>query len=540
MPRLPHIKSPILRRVVEAQRYSPKAALLRIIHEVELFSDDIDPEAVYPHTELVRRLTGFTSSSGSGEVMTGAEILADLSSMSEHLCVLADHSAADPDAEMLLSRDDVLRRWTISVKTLARWRGRGLVARRVRHDPGRWVLAFHPGVVERFEARHIEMLSRAGSFARLDEGRVLAEARALLEREEVSMHAAANIISQSIGGTPEGVRQVLLRHEARTPLFDRRSPMSSRERAVAWRAWLRGIEPSDIAHHVRRPSTNVQRGIRVHRAAILKQIPQGDHQPAELRDEGTPTSIAADPLVVLDVPDLRAWADEQPRPDAGVEAHLASRHQTLRWIAGQITAELHVSSPVAGRLDDAETALRNASRAKLGLAVLQLPIALRGIEQRLGLGIDRLRPATRAELLDQTLRTIGDSIERFDVRRGGRLASPVGIAANRIGARFAERLGESAPDTARQVVPGRVIRRHLLALDAWMPRLGPGQALRDVLGVLREDDARLLSRRFGAGTSEAHTLRDIADELQTTPTHAARAIRRAVRAARSAARTLSL
>ena len=102
----------------------------------------IDPEAEYPYEFVVYRLTGYRPrGGGDAEPMSGASVRADLQRMLLDLCDSFELRTSDyPEA--VYDTRALCRRFSVSSKTIQRWRRRGLPARRLIFPDGRRRNAF--------------------------------------------------------------------------------------------------------------------------------------------------------------------------------------------------------------------------------------------------------------------------------------------------------------------------------------------------------------------------------------------------------------
>jgi hypothetical protein len=218
LPPLSRIHTPVLEKLAHDLRFAPREALVRDVARVEELAGDIDPAGSYPEDFVIFRITGYRPTSSAPELLKGAALLADLSALAERMSEAAGMSSAELGTDEWVALDALAERWNVSRKTLDRWRREGLIARRVLGGAGRPALVVMNSVVERFAAGHGAAIARAGGFSRIPpelESRMLRRARVYRARFGCSLNQAAVRLAERFGRSPEAVRQLLKRHDAR-------------------------------------------------------------------------------------------------------------------------------------------------------------------------------------------------------------------------------------------------------------------------------------------------------------------------------------
>ena len=168
MPRLREPASPAIADLIAQLRFAPRERLLRQIANAEAAALDLQDQTEYPEAWVVFRVTGYRPEGDADRRVDGKTLRRDLAALLEHLCVAAQLAPGDlPGA---LSIEQLAQRWSVSTKTIDRWRVLGLIARRVGGLGVGGRLVFMPGAVEAFERANPRRVSRAGSFSRISEG----------------------------------------------------------------------------------------------------------------------------------------------------------------------------------------------------------------------------------------------------------------------------------------------------------------------------------------------------------------------------------
>ncbi|MEO0483336.1 MAG: hypothetical protein AAF138_06895 [Planctomycetota bacterium] len=573
MPPLPELRLATLAELERQLRYAPRSRLLDNVARIEALAGDVDSETNYPEEWIEFRVTGLRRDLPEAITVTGAALRSDLSSLAERLSERAHLS----EAELVQSEteagqpppvraDALAERWNVSRKTVDRYRKRGLIGRRVRAANSKPVIVFTASAIECFERTERDRLDRAAQFDRIDpatELKLLRRASRYHELFGCTLNQAAARLARRFDRSHEGVRQLLRKHDASapTPIFTDERTLSAVQRRALSRAERRGLEPIDLARRLGRPRATIVRLIHLERARLLGDLALEPVGPAPEPPEIAPPPAAPAPRTIGGLLTLM-----RTRTEASPELERAWLGAMSGWraLAADRVRTLDRAQPEATLLDEAETYLRRAACAHAALTRSTFALLMGTIERRLGKEPERLPTDDAAELLRRTIVAAAEAVAKFDPKRGGRLAAPVGLVADRVaGAWMAERT--TPPDQPEGADgPGRAgpTLRVDAPADDWRVAAGPWQS---VLAT----DPRLLARpetddpadtgrppwwaelsaehretlacRFGqpggAAPSWAMTLDELAEHLGTGRAQAPGRVRAAVRAALAASRS---
>ena len=552
MPPLPRLTVEAIEDLARQLRFAPKHALLKDLARTEALVDDINPDQEYPEDFVIFRVTGYRRDAASTAMISGSDLLGELAALAEHLSAAAKISIGE--VEGALAPEDLCSRWSVSRKTLERYRKKGLLSRRVIGQSGRPRVVFTNEAVASFETRHPAVLESASSFTRLDEStreRVIELARQVAHTGK-TLNQAALQVSQEIGRGHETVRQILRKHdqESDDPIFEESGPLTSKQRRFAYRAWRRSIEPGEIAERLGKPRPAVQRVTADERAAVLREllpvIRDGlDTAPDEIGVESKfahegighpgPTGLA-ELLALSRAVTVMPPAEEKAR---------AKIYVALRARAASAIEELAAHGVHAPDVDRIETDLRWAARIKAELVRTQLPNILRTIESRLGHEAEAVGGSKLRAMMGSLMKATCTAIDRHHPSTGGRLAAPVSLACDKAMRDMMQRLSikpmsQAQPGRARRVIgSSERIADFTQRICAWQSTIEPDIRLRKGLETLSEEHAELLRLRFGLAPTEAGhplTLAELAHRLGSRPLHVARSERAAIRNAIAAVR----
>ncbi|MCB9841344.1 MAG: hypothetical protein H6809_06830 [Phycisphaeraceae bacterium] len=517
MPPLTRMVVPALEDLARQLRFAPREALLRDIERAESLAGEVLATSTYDEAWIIARVTGYEAKLESPAIILGNALLADLSAFVERLSDAARLGEADLP-EGWLDTEALAARWSVSRKTLDRYRKRGLVARRVIGGDAKVRLAFTPDIVEAFEARQGRTIAKARKFTRIPpeiEASIVRRAGRYRSRFGCSLNEAAARLATRFDRSHEAVRQVLQRHDQARPkaarIFDAPGPPDERFERLAWRAWRRALDPGLLARRSKRSRVSVVRCINRRRTALLQGVevtPFGARVKVDAADRVLEAEPCRTGLDVRPVLDALEWARQAPRTPApvGIEERLrAQAYHLLVRRAADLAAGLDPAKPDAQPIDLAETSLRWASRLKAALVLSQQGLIARAIESRLGRPLDQVRGADLAALVVLACRGVGEGIDAYDPfsaagKVAGRLAAPAGLAIDRAVVRWLKQ--HARPDDARpratpRLTGGTPIADWSLSLCAWQAWTEPDPRVRAGAAMMGEAERAFLLRRFG-------------------------------------------
>ena len=546
MPPLSQLRSPSLKDLYEQLRFAPKAALTRDIERAESLAGEIDTAQEYPEDWIVFRVTGYRPELDQPALVSGEDLLWDLSALVERLSHDAGTTRADLAADSFIDANSLCQRWGVSRKTVDRFRKHGLIARRAVSSEGQSVLMFSMAAVEAFEVTGNHSIARAASFSRIsgsDARRMHRRAQRYHTSLGYSLNEASLHIARRFGRSHEGVRQLLLRLDKASsdPVFESRPPDMDRRKAFVLRASRLGIEPAEIAARIGVARASVSRTLVEARADVLRSYALADPiEDESTQDDPTDHETGEGGLIYphdTDLAALIAFARALPPPRVSDETHLAQHRLMNNRAASRLVRDLPNANVSATSVDRAETFLRRESRDRQRLVRMQLASVVRTMEDGLGVSVDQVNANELAQLLAMCIGAAADAAGRFDPSKGSRLAAPVSLVVSRVVAAW-DRSG------ARTSYAGRatpLLRRgHLIAdwtqsVSPWQAHLEPDSRIHRYLSTVQEPMRSVLALHFGLGCAPCTTAQT-ASALDLAPPRVAPILRRGMRDALDASR----
>jgi RNA polymerase primary sigma factor len=545
MPRPIRFKTAAVGELLKQLRFASPDVRLRQMRAAERLAREIDPALTYPDEFIMFRVTGYRpDSADTGAILFGAALVGDLAQLvtelSKELSIEADGDRAALPVEALAAK------WGVSLKSLSRYRHRGLICHMLVID-GRHQMACYVDEAVRFAAAHPDLLRRASDFRRMDKATVAAvveRARALRGAGAPTLNKVARVLAKEHSRSLEAVRGVLQRHdaEAETPIFTDPGPLSERQRRVMYRAWRMGVPPRELGRRFGKSIQTVHRAVNAQRLAMLGSVPMAfvnmptferlEAEDVILSPRSVRTGLNEDERF-HDAFTLIAACKSMSANDVDVEQQ---RLAAYNWLKRRAHEAMQTADawPTAETVDDIEASLRWASRLKRRLVESSLPAAIRAIEQALHRPLTQQPSPQVLALIQVAVLTASTAVETFDPWRGSGLDRVVGFAMGRAMATLAvpDRPGRAAARHAGEALPTAEL---FDALNPWQAWLDLPWRLRASVGTLAEDAQHVVELVIGLTDEAPLTPAQAARKLGMTKSRAARVLHRAVIELRRAA-----
>jgi len=162
------IRSPELAQLLMQAQFAPERQRVIQLDACENLMRLIQPGRDYPYEFVCFHLTGYRPRTLPHAVLIGYEDLAhDLAAYSEQLSKGLNIPALPSRLERAYTIEQLAKRFGVCVKTINRWRQRGLIGRYLVFKDGRKRLAFLGHAVELFEAIQGKSVEQGRAFSQL-------------------------------------------------------------------------------------------------------------------------------------------------------------------------------------------------------------------------------------------------------------------------------------------------------------------------------------------------------------------------------------
>jgi RNA polymerase primary sigma factor/RNA polymerase sigma factor len=523
--------NPAIRELRDEQlRFAHRGNRLAVIDRAETILGELEPDRTYSFEHVFRRITNSRSGASAHSELAGDEAIHDLHLLVEDLSDSAN-IPAEMAGERVVTVKELAERWSVSTKTIARWRRQGLVSRRFVFD-NRKRVGFLQSSVDRFVARYPQWVQRGAQFSQL----------AADEREKIIQRARR--LAQA-GGRPSDVFQRLARESGRSvetirytlKQFNRDHPespiladsdRSSRSETTrrVYHYYRRGESVEALARRFQRSKAWVRRIVVEKRAQRILELPL-DHIPnrefAEVRSKWQergilgPTPPGCKPReqrpTSAELPAYLASLYEVPLLTREQETHLFRKMNYLKYRAGKLRENLNPHRPRRGLMDQIEELYNESVAVKNQIIRANLRLVV-SIAKRY-----KFPGETLCELISDGNMSLIRAVENFDFARGNKFST---YASWTIMKNFARAI----PDAYRHRDRYRTSCGETIA-SAQDERTDPHERLsaqtvresqvRRILEQLPEREQKIIVHRFGLKPGqEPKTLQEVGHALGVT------------------------
>ncbi len=525
-------RHPALKELREQQsHFAPRERLIEQIDRAESLLGEIESGKRYPFEYLFFRITGFRPEVTTALVLEGTGVLSDLRLYVEDLSAALGQSV-EQAAEPVLTVQDVSRRYNVSTRTITRWRGQGLVARRFLID-GRAKVGFLESSLTRFVEAHRDQVDRGSRFQRLsDEEReeIIRRARRMAPIARGGLVEIARRIARKMDRSTETVRMTLktydLEHPDRALFPPSTAALDEATKARIYRLYNhgRGVSAENLAAQFGRTRSSVYRVINEIRALRLKEaklehMPHPSFEdPAAAAEILGPISEPADgkpprrTKAPKGLPPYLASLYEVPLLSREQEAHLFRKMNYLRFRAGKLRDSIEPAKARTGDLDEVERLQDEALAVKNQIISANLRLVVSIAKRHVGPSNDFFHLVSDGNM------SLIRAVEKFDYARGNKFSTYASWAIMKNFARTIpeenyrrdrfvtghEEMFEAAADNRSDEHEYENAQKRMQA------------AVKGMLGRLDDRERRIIVSRYGINGASEQTLEQLGRELGIT------------------------
>jgi RNA polymerase sigma factor (sigma-70 family) len=374
-----HYHNPAIRQFKDQQvRFMPRDVRLAQIERAERLVHELQSDETYHYQDLCQRITEFRPELYPDLVLSGDEAAHDLRLFIEDLSDSAD-IPADSCSEEVWTVEELSRQFSVSTKTVDRWRNRGLISRRFVFG-NRKRVGFLRSSVERFLTRQGISVEQTGGFNRLteeDRRQIITRARRLAQAGG-SPTEISRRLARKLGRAVETIRTTLKHHDLNNPdepVFpDAQLQLTDDVKNEIYRGFRKGIKVPRLAQKYGRTRTSIYRIVTEVRAQRLLDQPIDYIHNLEFEAPGADETILHSP-----VPETPRTST--PKPPPGLPPYLAQLYKIplltreqevhyfrkfnyLKFSAAKLREKLDVSRAKSALMDQIETCLDAANEIK--------------------------------------------------------------------------------------------------------------------------------------------------------------------------------
>ena len=516
-------------------KFAPQKQRRKQLDGAERLLGLIESDKQYPYEFVCYTITGFRPAGADAQrLLKGGELAEDIQIFISKLSGLLSMVASE-QGQVIYTTEELAELFSVSTKTVGRWRKRGLAVRRYIFEDGKKRLGFLQSVVDDFARANPNLVAEAQDFGRLTKQQrqqIIKRAGRLTGKGTMSRHQIIAHIAAKTHRAHETIRYTIENYGKANPeraVFGRRAgAVGPAGAAELYKLFKQGLSVEELMRHFGRSRSSVYRIIKRRRAKGLLARKVEFVASEEFFGEEAERKIHAVPIGATRQPGAAG-----PRPselvkgsleqylqtlkDAPVlnrqrEAELFRRYNYLKYSACVTRAGVKAREVSSARIRQIENYLDEAEEIKDLLIRANLRLVVSIANKHLGGG------ANLQDLIGEGNLVLMRAVEKFDYSKGFRFAtySSWAIAKN-----FARKIPAEAAraDKTTGALPAHIQRDMRMRTTAGIVVIE--QARRSLARVIRdhldEREQYIILNHFAlAGSSmrkKKKTLKQIGDEL---------------------------
>lgn len=509
-------------------RFAPKAKKIEQADNAETLYGEIDKERAYALDYLLFRITGYRPETPNRINLAGVDVKHDLRLFIEDLTDAAD-VAVDEVTEPVHTVEELSRMFSVSTKTISRWRSAGLVSRRLVFG-GRKRVGFLHSSVDRFINNNRDKIRRGEKFSQLsddEKSEMIQRARRMVQ-SGASLAEVTRELSAQMGRSAETIRYTLKNFDSENQAVaifpSHRDALNDEDKRAIFKLHTHGATITTLSRRFKRSRTSINRILLDMRIEQVIELPldyiyneEFENQSNESEFLGTmPESTAATRKTSTpkDLPSYLAALYEVPLLTREQEYHLFRKMNYLKHRASQLRDRL-------GKAGESKSALMNEIDDLYEKAVLVKNKIVQS-NLRLVVSIAKRHVASSDDffaLISDGNMSLIRAAEKFDYSRGNKFSTYASWAimknfARSIPSEFKHR------DRFRTTTEELFIARQDERLNPYLEETAQKTRQRElskILGRLDEREQKIITARFGLGRDqEPLTLKEVGEVLGVT------------------------
>jgi len=247
---------------------TPRKMRLSQLRKAEKLIDTLEQNKVYPYEFICHRITGYRPTENRGVLLQGTAFIRDMVQLVDDVSSSLDLRGVDLE-EGFLTKKQLAEKFSVSGRTLLRWRRLGLRSRKITIDSWRRKTVYPASAVKSFEKRNTRLIRKARAFSQLsarEKEEIVRIAQRINRSGKLRISEVAGMVAEKLGRSREAVRYTLRRHDRLSgdAIFDDGSVLTKEERQ------RRVLECCRKGRPVRQIAEEVKR----HRATVYRIIYQ--------------------------------------------------------------------------------------------------------------------------------------------------------------------------------------------------------------------------------------------------------------------------
>ncbi len=521
--------NPALRQLRDQQvRFAPREKKIEQVNLAERLLGELKPERTYPYDYICYRITSHRPSSYPDLKLSGEEATHDLQLFVEDVSDAAN-VPADDAGEPVLTIEELSKQFSVSTKTIARWRRQGLISRRFVFD-GRKRVGFLKSSVDNFVNSNRVRIERGSQFSQLstEERDELVEYARRLAQNGGCPSTIIKKIADETGRSPETIRYTIRQFNEEHPdaaVFRDlgRQSLSVEAKRTIFEQMQKGKSVEYLAEKYCRTPSSVYRIAAEMRAAHIMElpldcIPNEQFEDPEMEQEilgPTPPSEkpAKKTRIPSGLPPYLASLYEIPLLTREQEAHLFRKMNFFKFKAAKLREKLDPHNPCSELMTEIESMYDKAVETKNDIIQANLRLVVSIAKRHLG------QTENFFELVSDGNMSLIRAVDKFDFARGNKFSTYASWAVMKNYAR-------TIPDEHRhrdrfRTSPDEVFYakedERTKELEEEVAQIDRERQVRRILTCLDDRERRIVEDRFGIGQErDSLTLREVGARIGVT------------------------
>lgn len=509
-------------------RFAPKAKKIEQAGLAEKLYTEIESDRSYAFDYICFRITNYRPETPSRHNIAAPDLRYDLRLLIEDLSDSADVSISEV-AEPVHTVDELSKMFSVSTKTISRWRDSGLVSRKLLFG-GRKRVGFLHSSVERFVAQNRDKIRRGERFSQLtddEKSEMIERARQLVEGG-ASLSEVTRQLADQMNRSPETIRYTLKNFDSENSTLaifpNHRGALTEEDKRAIFKLHTHGASVAQLCKRFKRTRTSIQRILLDMRMEQVLELPldyiynedfEDSRREAEyLGPVPEPASAPRKVRVPSGLPSYLAALYDVPLLTREQEYHLFRKMNYLKHKASRLreTLESAVGSKTV-IMDEIDDLYEAAVLVKNKIVQSNL---------RLVVSIAKRHVASTDDffaLVSDGNMSLIRAVEKFDYSRGNKFSTYASWAimknfARTIPSEFKHR------DRFRTTTEELFVARQDDRLDPYVEETVQRSRQRElskILNRLDEREQKIITARFGLGRgSEPLTLKQVGEEMGVT------------------------
>lgn len=509
-------------------RFAPVEKRLEQITHAEQLLHDIKPDTTYSYEYLCFKITEYRPENSQLEAIKGKDVVHDLHLLIEDLSDSANIKAEET-GEPVHTVDELSKMFSVSTKTISRWRRQGLVSRKLIFDGGRKRVGFLRSSVDHFLKTQGDKVRRGEKFSQLtlsDKEEILDRARRLAhagERPADVTREVAERMGRSIETIRYTIRQFDQQHPELAIFPDLTGPLTLESKERLYREFLEGVSAETLARRFNRSSNSVYRIVGEMRAHTIGEINLDYIDSDEFHDP------EARERILTPMPEAETGT-RKVRPPAGLPPYLARLYETslltreqeyhqfrrfnyLKFLASRLREQIDPTDPRTGLMDEVEKLYEEAVAVKNFLVQSNLRLVVSIAKRHVTTGDEFY------QLVSDGNMSLFRAVEKFDYSRGNKFSTYASWAimknfARSIPEEFKQRdRFRTSSDEAFMAAPDDRTNNFKAEIEQDLRET----AVNKILESLDEREQQIIISRFGLNhDNEPQTLKEVGQEIGVT------------------------